>query len=71
MRSILDPSFRYTPSFATDLKKAFAGIRRKNKQDPVRTIQTIAGGPSNVASIVRNRATGTLKVGKSPLFRPR
>ncbi|HSN05248.1 MAG TPA: hypothetical protein VLS44_09710, partial [Nitrospira sp.] len=29
MNSILDPSFRYTPSANTDLKKTFARIRRK------------------------------------------
>ena len=28
MKTILDPSFRYTPSFNTDLKKSFAKIRR-------------------------------------------
>jgi hypothetical protein len=28
MKSILDPSFRYTPSIATDLRKTFERIRR-------------------------------------------
>src|ERR1044072_4143616 len=71
MRSILDPSFRYTPSFATDLKKAFARIRRKNQQESARAIRTIADPRGNVASIVRDSATGALKVGKAPLWRPR
>jgi DNA-binding NarL/FixJ family response regulator len=29
MKSILDPSFRYTPSFETDVRKTFERIRRK------------------------------------------
>ena len=29
MKSILDPSFRYTPSAGTDLRKTFARIRRE------------------------------------------
>lgn len=36
MKSILDPSFRYTKSVETDLKKTFARVRkelRKQSQD--------------------------------------
>jgi hypothetical protein len=29
MKSILDPSFRYTKSIDTDLKKTFARVRRE------------------------------------------
>jgi hypothetical protein len=29
MKSILDPSFRYTPSFETDVRKTFERIRRE------------------------------------------
>ncbi|MFO1397729.1 MAG: hypothetical protein U1F48_11760 [Burkholderiales bacterium] len=29
MKSILDPSFRYTPSTATDVRKTFARVRRE------------------------------------------
>ena len=32
MKSILDPSFRYTKSFDTDLKKSFARIRREQRR---------------------------------------
>jgi hypothetical protein len=67
MRSILDPSFRYTPSFATDLKRTFARIRRQDKQNYAR----ILDAPRNVASIVAIRATGTPRVAKSSLWRPR
>ena len=33
MKSILDSSFRYTPSFDTDLEKTFARIRRELRKD--------------------------------------
>ena len=32
MKSILDRSFRYTPSAATDLKKTFERIRREQRR---------------------------------------
>lgn len=31
-KSILDPSFQYTPSHATDLRKTFARIRREQRK---------------------------------------
>jgi hypothetical protein len=31
MKSILDPSFRYTPSFETDVRKTFERIRREQE----------------------------------------
>jgi hypothetical protein len=33
MKSILDPSFRYTASFNTDLSKTFARIKREEAKD--------------------------------------
>ena len=33
MKRILDPSFRYNPSFATDLRKTFARVRRDRRGD--------------------------------------
>jgi hypothetical protein len=39
MKSILDRSFRYTPSFETDLRKTFERIRlEQRKQPPERTV---------------------------------
>lgn len=41
MKSILDPTFRYTPAAATDLRKTFARIRReqrKAQEQPKRVI---------------------------------
>jgi hypothetical protein len=32
MKSILDPSFRYTKSVETDLRKTFARIRREQRK---------------------------------------
>lgn len=32
MKSVLDPSFRYTPSVKTDLRKTFARIRRRERE---------------------------------------
>lgn len=29
MKSILDPTFRYTPAASTDLRKTFARVRRE------------------------------------------
>jgi hypothetical protein len=31
MKSILDPTFRYTPSVETDLRRTFARIRREQR----------------------------------------
>jgi len=33
MKSILDPTFRYTPSVQTDVRKTFARIRRELRQN--------------------------------------
>jgi hypothetical protein len=35
MKSILDPTFRYTPSAKTDLRKTFARIRREQRREQV------------------------------------
>ncbi len=32
MKSIFDPSFRYTPSYNTDLKKTFARLRAERRR---------------------------------------
>ncbi len=44
MKSILDPSFRYVVSYATDLRKTFARIRREQvlKEPPVRRQTPVA-----------------------------
>jgi hypothetical protein len=58
MKSILDPSFRYTPSFNTDLRKTFARIRRDHRQEADRSAQVTADALAKVSSIVRKAASG-------------
>jgi len=57
MKSILDPAFRYNPSFDTDLKKTFARIRREGRKNVERAEQMTANAPVKVASLVRKMAT--------------
>ena len=54
MKSILDRTFRYTPSFETDLRKTFARIERERQASP-RSRTCACGAPplANVSSIVR------------------
>lgn len=58
MKSILDPSFRYTTSLDTNLRKTFARLRRDNRLEAEKAAQAIAGTRANVSSIVRKTATG-------------
>jgi hypothetical protein len=37
MKTILDPSFSYTPSSTTDLRKTFARLRREQRLDSQQT----------------------------------
>ena len=47
MKSILDPTFRYTPSHATDLRKTFARARRRAKEEAARP----GAKPANIVSL--------------------
>ena len=40
MKSILDPSFRYTKSVETDLRKTFARVRRELRRQQVQQQST-------------------------------
>ncbi len=57
MKSILDPSFRYTKSVETDLRKTFARIRRElRKQQQAVTatnVQPIRRDPSLRVKVAR------------------
>jgi hypothetical protein len=54
MKSILDRTFRYTPSFETDLRKTFARIQRERRL-AAQSDRPAARPPlANVSSIVRN-----------------
>ncbi len=39
MKSILDPSFRYTPSTATDVRKTFARVRREMQRAQAQAVR--------------------------------
>jgi hypothetical protein len=58
MKSILDPSFRYTASFNTDLRKTFARIRDDRRKDAEIAVQAAADALAKVSSIARKTATG-------------
>jgi hypothetical protein len=58
MKSILDPSFRCTASFNTDLQKTFARIRYDQRKDAERAVQAPADALAKVLSIVKKTATG-------------
>ncbi len=58
MKSILDPTFRYTASFNTNLHKTFERIRRDRRKESERAVQTAADVLVNVSSIVRKAAAG-------------
>ena len=56
MKTIFDPSFRYSASFDTDIRKTFARIRRANRQGLQRAVPTTAPVLVNVASIAKRSA---------------
>lgn len=56
MKSILDPSFRYTPSAGTDLKKTFARIRRERAAAEKREAEQRAEAVNKVAPIARRKS---------------
>ena len=58
MKSILDPSFRYTPSFNTDLRRTFARIRRDERRQCESDAAARPAMVVNVASIVGKTARG-------------
>lgn len=55
MKSILDPTFRYTSSANTDIRKTFARVRREmRRQTQVNAIKD-ADNPVKVTPIFRNQ----------------
>ena len=50
MKSILDPSFRYTKSVETDLRKTFARIRRELRNQQQQQAQARAEAMKKVLS---------------------
>jgi len=62
MKSILDRSFRYTPSAQTDLRKTFARVRREQRRYDCDAIDAAAEAKLKVAPLRRGEsAAGLLK----------
>jgi hypothetical protein len=40
-KSILDPAFRYTPSYGTDIRKTFERIRREQAGQPAARAEVV------------------------------
>ena len=53
MKSILDRTFRYTPSFNTDLKKTFARVQRERRAELDKSERADAPVLASVSSIAR------------------
>ena len=56
MKSILDRNFHYTPSFETDLRKTFARIIARERQQAAPDPRPQRPSLANVSSIVRKSA---------------
>lgn len=54
MKSILDPSFRYTKSVDTDIRKTFARVRREQR---LRVAQEIDDASTKVVPFRQRRRT--------------
>jgi hypothetical protein len=52
MKSILDPTFRYTPSVGTDIRKTFARVRRERRA--ITSGETTANDRKGMDEAVRN-----------------
>ena len=48
MKSILDPTFRYTPAAETDLRKSFAKVRRELKRDQAERVEKVIVIPAPI-----------------------
>jgi hypothetical protein len=55
MKSVLDPSFRYTPSFGTNLRATFARVRREQRQASVQAEEVAAEVKEKVLPIKQNK----------------
>lgn len=56
MKSILDPTFRYTSSVQTDVRKTFARIRRELREREMAKTNYDSDGKLNVLSMQRRPA---------------
>lgn len=61
MKSVLDSSFRYTPSTETDVRKTFERIRREQRAESQegRQTQVPAAAPATKTKLVVRAASGS------------
>ncbi len=57
MKSLLDPTFRYIPSFSTDLRSTFERVRREMQG----TCLPSAQAPHNMLSIAKKRVDSIIQ----------
>jgi hypothetical protein len=55
MKSLLDPTFRYTPSVETDIRKTFARVRREMRRQSQSNVRQDADNAVKVTPIFRNQ----------------
>ena len=81
MKSILDPSFRYTPSVKTDLRKAFAKVRRELRAVEVARARSEVEANTNVRPLGQRKQGGSAahwvamarkceRDARAPLYKP-
>jgi hypothetical protein len=58
MKSILDPTFRYTPSIQPDIRKTFASIRRQQRAADSEGVRRIDEPQRKVLTIVPRARVG-------------
>jgi hypothetical protein len=56
MKSILDRTFHYTPSFETDIRKTFARVERERKAEQKRAAQAVAAEAATKVTKIRAKA---------------
>ena len=59
MKSILDPSFRYVPSTATDLRKTFSRVRREMQRAGAQSVRSDPSSAPRVLVFSRSKEIGT------------
>ena len=60
MKSILDPSFRYTASYDTDLKRTFARIRRDRVTAAAKVVHSHTSALVHLSSVGGKTALKTV-----------
>lgn len=58
MKRILDSSFKYRASFATDVRKTFERVRRQQQQEREAKARADAEATKNVEPLKKRKATG-------------